>query len=246
MQLHRLLSSFTKLDHVENVADLTQRANLLRGQILENWVLQNRDRKDPRTMMLVWDTGSSYVLTPFRSDFIDYVEFNITVKYVTKVNRNIGIRTNLHNFIERNVQDILLPCISYHLTQIDVQLFSPHTYHQIHGGHSIVHSNQVTTHLPFHSILIPVDLEGTNLSVFHNSFVTEHQNRAIGPQMRSSLAYSRLSKLYIFGDLNTIRYLQDMDISNNQMKIEHEFEHHYSHLANQNLSGPQKGSLFWK
>ena len=70
LQFQILMSSFTLLDHVANVSNLTQRANLLRGQILENWVLQNRDRNYPRTMMLVWDTGSSYVLTQFRSDFI--------------------------------------------------------------------------------------------------------------------------------------------------------------------------------
>ena len=40
LQLHILLSSFTKHDYVANVSDLTQRANLLRGQILDNWVLQ--------------------------------------------------------------------------------------------------------------------------------------------------------------------------------------------------------------
>ena len=62
--------SFTKLDHVANVADLTQRENLLHGQILENWVLQNSDLKDPRTMMFFWDTGYSYGLIPFRSYFI--------------------------------------------------------------------------------------------------------------------------------------------------------------------------------
>ena len=53
LQLHILLSSFTKLYHVENVADLTQRANLFCGQILDNRVLQNSDCKDPGTMMLV-------------------------------------------------------------------------------------------------------------------------------------------------------------------------------------------------
>ena len=116
-----------------------------------------------------------------------------------------------------------------------------------------MHRNQVTMHLPFHRIHIPVDICGTNLPVVHNSFVTEHQKRAIGPQMRSSLAYSRLSKLDIFGDMNTIRYLQDMDISSEQMKIEHEFEHNYSNFCgtyvrapeNKNLSGPQKYLLLW-
>ena len=59
LQLHILLSSFTKLHHVANEAELTHRANLLRVHILENQVLQNSDCKDPRTMMLVWDTRSS-------------------------------------------------------------------------------------------------------------------------------------------------------------------------------------------
>ena len=63
-------------------------------------------------MILVWDTGASYGLTPFMSDFIDYVEFYIPVKDVTKVNRVIGIGTTLHKFIESNGRDIFLPCIS--------------------------------------------------------------------------------------------------------------------------------------
>ena len=117
--------------------------------------------------------------------------------------------------------------------------------------HYIVHGNQVTMHLPFHRIHIPVDLVRTNLSVVHNLFVTEHQKRAIGPQMDSSLAYSIISNLDILGDLNTIRSIQDMDISSKKIKIEREFEHHYSHFcgtcvgapANKKLSVPQKKLL---
>ena len=99
LQFHRLLSAITKIDHIKNVSELTQRANMLRDQILENRVLQNSDRKDPRTMILFWNTGTSYGLTPFRSDFIDGMECDILVKDVTKVNRVIGIGTNLHKFI---------------------------------------------------------------------------------------------------------------------------------------------------
>ena len=44
-------------------------------------------------MVLVWDMGASYGLTLFRSDFIDYVKFDLPVKGVTKVNRAIGIVT---------------------------------------------------------------------------------------------------------------------------------------------------------
>ena len=119
-------------------------------------------------MPLVWDTGASYGLTPFRSDFIYYVECDILVKDATKVNMVIGIGTNLHKFIESNGQDILLPCISYHITPKYVQLFSPHTYHQINDGHSVVQGNQVNMHLPFHRIQITVDLGGTNLPVVHD------------------------------------------------------------------------------
>ena len=110
-----------------NVADLTQRENLLYGQIFENWILQNRNHKDFIMMMLVWDMGASYGLTLFRSDFIDYVKFDLPVKGVTKVNRDIVIVTSLHMFIDSNGQDIFLPCIYYHCTKNDVRLFSPQT-----------------------------------------------------------------------------------------------------------------------
>ena len=70
LQLHRLMSSIFKIDYAANISDLTKRENMLRGHILENSVLQNSDRKDPRTVMLVWDMRASYGLTPFRSDFI--------------------------------------------------------------------------------------------------------------------------------------------------------------------------------
>ena len=153
--------------------------------------------------MLVWDTGSSYGLTPFRSNLINYVEWNILVKDVTKINRVIGIWTTLHKLIESNGQDILLPCIYYHLTQTYVRIFSTHNYNQLHGGHYVVNRNQVTMQLPFNRIHTPVDIVGTNLPVVHNSFVSDHQKRAIGPQISLSLAYSRPSKLDIFGDLNT-------------------------------------------
>ena len=155
-------------------------------------------------MMLVWDTVTSYGLTPFSSDFINYVEFDITVKEVTKLNRVIVIGTTLHQFIEIHGQDIFFQCVSYHLTQTDVRLSSTQTYHQMNGGHYIVQGDQVTMHFPFHRIHIPVDIERTNLPVVHNSFVTEHQKKLIGPHICSSLAYTRFSELDIFGDLNTI------------------------------------------
>ena len=92
---------------------------------------------DPRTLILIWDTGGSAGLTPFRSNFIGYVECDIDVCDVTKVNKVIGIGTTLNKFVDASGTVIYLPCVSYHLPTTDVQLFSPQVYHQIYGGHSI-------------------------------------------------------------------------------------------------------------
>jgi hypothetical protein len=39
-------------------------------------------------MVLIWDTGASAGLTPFRSDFIDYVQVDFEIRDdVTKANK---------------------------------------------------------------------------------------------------------------------------------------------------------------
>ena len=103
------------------------------------------------------------------------MEWYITVQDVAKVNRAIGIGTTLRRFIYSNDQDILLSCISYHLTQTYVSLFSLQTYHKMNSVHYVVKGNQVTIHLPNHRIHVPIDIGGTNLPVVRNSFFTEHQ-----------------------------------------------------------------------
>ena len=70
--------------------------------MFDNRVPQNSDCKDPRTTILVWYKGASYGLTPFRNDFIDYVKCDLLFLEVTKVNRVIGIGTNLHKLIVSN------------------------------------------------------------------------------------------------------------------------------------------------
>jgi hypothetical protein len=76
--------------------------------------------------MLIWDMGASFGLTPFQSDFIDYVVCTIPVWDITKVNNVIGIGTTL---TDTKGLPVYLPCVSYHLPQMDVHLFSLHTYH---------------------------------------------------------------------------------------------------------------------
>ena len=93
-------------------------------------------RIDPKSLILIWGTGESFGMSPFRSDFIDYVEADIAVNDVTKINHVIGIGNTLHKFKIEKRKDVFLPCVSYHLPITDVRLFSPQTYHQMNGGKS--------------------------------------------------------------------------------------------------------------
>ena len=163
MQLSRLLSQFTNLDHAANASALIGRIGALRG-VMENRVHQLSGHKDPRTMMLIWDTGASFGLTPFKSDFIDYVKCKIQVRDVTKSNTVIGIGTTLHKFKDSNGKDVFLPFVSYHLTSTDVQLFSPQTYHQMHGGKSVMDGEHVSMRLPGHTIDIEINRDQSRAS----------------------------------------------------------------------------------
>ena len=105
------------------------RANVLCGR------LGSSKSQYPHTTVLIWDTGASFVLTPFKGNFINNVKCNIPLKDVTKFNNVIGIGTTIHKFVDANVKDVLLPCIYYHLPITDVQIFHPQTYHQLRGAH---------------------------------------------------------------------------------------------------------------
>ena len=83
------------------------------------------DRLDPKTLILTWDTGASAGLTPFCSDFIDYVECEIDVWDITKVNKVVDIGTTLHRFVDTKGNDVYLPCVSYHLPSSDAVCFLP-------------------------------------------------------------------------------------------------------------------------
>jgi hypothetical protein len=58
------------------------------------------------SLILIWDTGASYGLTLFCSDFIDYVDCDILVWNVTKVKKVIRIRTTLHKFTDTDSKPV--------------------------------------------------------------------------------------------------------------------------------------------
>jgi hypothetical protein len=44
-----------------------------------------------KTIMLIWDTVASFGLTPFWSDFIDYVKCKLPVRDVTKMHGGYSV-----------------------------------------------------------------------------------------------------------------------------------------------------------
>ncbi len=63
LQLPRLLSQFRSIDHEKNISSCIARVAALRG------TFENRSvggaTKDPCTLILIWDTGALFGLTPF-------------------------------------------------------------------------------------------------------------------------------------------------------------------------------------
>jgi hypothetical protein len=77
LQLYRLMSTFSTVDHVKNVQSCVNRVNTLHGTYggtYENQSSFSTGLQNPKSLILIWDTSASYGLTPFRSDFIDYVK----------------------------------------------------------------------------------------------------------------------------------------------------------------------------
>ncbi len=90
LTLFCLLSKFSSINHVNNVTSIAGRVHALRGTYggtYESCCPHKHVPLDPKSLMLIWVMGASYGLTPFRSDFIDYVKCDIPVKDVTKVNK---------------------------------------------------------------------------------------------------------------------------------------------------------------
>ncbi len=106
--------------------------------------------------VLIQDAGASFRLTPFHSDFVDYIECQLPVKNISKTNMVIGIGTTLQKFMV-NDEPIWLPCLSYHLTSVKFCLFSPETYHTLYGDHSVVMGDNIYMFVGNHWISANID-----------------------------------------------------------------------------------------
>ena len=110
-------------------------------------------------MPLIWDTGASIGLTPYRSDFIDYQELeNVSVKDITRQNKGLGLGTVMWKFTTQEGREVFLPLVCYHVEHAAIRFMSLQQYFKSHGGWATVLSHSVTCHLPDKAIIdIPID-----------------------------------------------------------------------------------------
>jgi hypothetical protein len=108
LQLPRLLSQFTSIDHKKNISSCMAQVAALWGTF-ENRPVGGGNLYR-QSLILIWDIGASYGLTPLCSDFIDYVECDIPVRDVTKVNKFIEIGTTLHKSTSTDGKPVLVWC----------------------------------------------------------------------------------------------------------------------------------------
>ncbi len=109
--------------------------------------------------MLVWDTGALIGLTPFRSNFIDYLPLDgVTVKDIAHTNKVLGIGTTMWKLPTTKGHPLYTPAVTYHMPDCDIHLFSPQSYFQLNGGDATVMARNVTMCLPDNHIVdIPID-----------------------------------------------------------------------------------------
>ena len=244
----RLIEKFNNMSMVDGANNAVKRANLFHSA--ESEVGHRASQATFKTCPLVWDTGASFGLTPFRGDFIDYTECTITIRDIARTNTVIGVGTTLHKF-KIDGKDIFLPCLSYHLPSAEIWLFSPQTYHMIYGGHSTVTGDTVEKFIDHLRIKIPVETCGSNVPMIYGSAVSPREMKDHGPFIRSALPqYQRKSNaLGSFSD----GMFRDWNIST--VAVDEEFDKYGSTMGhafpgvgvpdNRNLSSAQKELLLW-
>ncbi len=160
---------------------------------------------------------------------------------VTKVNKVIGIGTTLHKFTNTEGKPVFLPCVSYNLPQSDVCLFSPQTYHQMHGDYFKVYAESIQMKLRTSTISITIKQGLTNFPVAHDSLISEKAKRGLGPLMHSGLSQMHIPILNFFGEIDKV-------VSSIFTPSEQTFFPCFpcvGNSENKSLTSPQRELLLW-
>ena len=196
-------------------------------------------------MPLIWDTGASIGLTPFKADFIDYQPLDgVSVKDIARQNKVLGVGTTLWKFVTRSGREVFLPLVCYHVEHATIRLMSPQQYIKQHGGSAKVLGHTIEHTLPDgHIIDIPVE-SSTNLPIVRDVATTKDQQDIIGPKMitMSSTLHdfdTEDSPTILTSPTSVFKTINCLEVSKFQCLPCVGSE------SNQQLSGPQKELLLW-
>ena len=119
--------------------------------------------QDPRTTVLIWDTGAPFGLTPFKVNLLIMWSVILLWRALQKKIPSLVLEQQFISLLMQMEIYFFSPCISYHLQTTDVRLFSPQTYHQLHGAHSIIKGSNAQIVLNNHIIVIPINIQEPNI-----------------------------------------------------------------------------------
>ena len=95
LALPRLLQQMRGDHNDKNLQLLLQRSNICTTLL---GLRASNNQVNYWNCPLVWDTGASFGLSPFRGDFIDYMPCEIPVNDIKSTNIVVGLGTTLHKF----------------------------------------------------------------------------------------------------------------------------------------------------
>ena len=189
---------------------------------------------------LVFDTGASGGLTPFRSDFVTYEKVQFDVKGVAGNGSVIGKGIVLRRFTTRCNCVVYLPAHAFHMPAAEIRLESPQSLFTKLGGqsHALVEGKAIEWVLPDGRIIdIPIDAR-TNLPLL-TDFVCSDEEKL----------------QFNFNGLNALAEIEEIQPSaadeDGIGPIDYERAcaiKCFSSVAdatNQNLTSAQKELLFW-
>lgn len=243
---------YTGLVNEESILQTLYRLSEIRQTYLRLAEMQLSTPKDADgfwQVPMIWDTGASIGLTPFRSDFIHYEKLEgVTVRDIARENKVFGIGTAMWKFITRLGHEVFLPVICYHVEHAEIRLMSPQLYFKRAGGYATVNSHNVTFHLPDDNIIdIPI-CPVMNLPLVDKVGTCERQKREYGPHL-----LSMSSPLNDFATEPTVleptttsgRDSMFQAINRTQAATHNICLPCVADETNQQLTGPQKELLTW-
>ena len=203
-------------------------------------------------MPLIWDTGASSGLTPFKADFLTYEECDIPIKDVSQTNRVIGMGLAMYRMTASNGNEIIMVVPSYHLPHTDIRLLSPQAYHRLYRGNSYVDDDVVQMNLcPLdqqHRSRIDIPMEpNSNLPILFNVSTTSKEKELHRQYFKPRLSLHHREE----GVSGSAEFSIDEGAI---AEVEYEFNRHQSLFGkwgcvsagnNQNLSAAQKELLLW-